>query len=338
MLEILGKIGVDWRDRRLIANLYMGQTAVVQLQEEFSEPSIIGRGVRQGCCLSPLLFSIYAEMMVGEALDGMEEGIKVGGRLIKDVRFADDQGMVASTEEGLQKIMDSLVTTAKEYDMKVNVKKTKVMRVARTGGSTVTINIDGVRVEQVRKFKYLGSIITEDGRCDDEIKARIAIAKDAFNKRKELLVRKMSKSVKKKIIKTVIWSNVTYGAETWTLKKEDSRRLNAFEMWIWRRMEKISWKDKITNEEVLRRVGEERKLIDTIVRRKKNWIGHILRSNCMMRDVMEGRMDGRRPRGRPRMSMLEELKEGSYQFMKRRAQDRQEWRCWSPRTCREAEH
>ena len=91
----------------------MEQTAVVKVQDEYSEQSIIGRGVRQGCCLSPLLFSIYAEVMVKEALDGVEEGIKVGGRMVNEDRFADGQGMVANTEAGLQEIMDRLVTTAK---------------------------------------------------------------------------------------------------------------------------------------------------------------------------------------------------------------------------------
>ena len=125
MLQILKGIGVDWRDRRLIANLYMHQKAVVKVREEFSEQSDIGRGVRQGCCMSPLLFTLYAETMMIEAMEGVEEGIKVGGKLLKDVRFADDQGMVASTEQGLQKIMDCLNTTAVKYGMKINTKKTK---------------------------------------------------------------------------------------------------------------------------------------------------------------------------------------------------------------------
>ena len=80
----------------------------------------------------------------------------MGGYLLRDVRFADDQGMVASTEKGLKKIMDRLNDTAKLYEMKINVKKTKVMRVSRNAG-LLNIIVDGQKVEQVSKFKYLGA-------------------------------------------------------------------------------------------------------------------------------------------------------------------------------------
>jgi hypothetical protein len=331
MMEVLKNIGVDWRDKRLIANLYMNQTASVRVADEMSEQCIIGRGVRQGCCMSPLLFSLYAEAMMVEALEEVEEGVKVNGRLVKDVRFADDQGMIASNEEGLQKLMDALVNTAAKYDMKVNVKKTKVMKISKKDNSKLKIIIDGQCVEQVKKFKYLGSLITEDGRCETEVKARIAMGKDAFSKRKELLTRKMNKTTKKKMIKTLVWSIVLYGAETWTLRKEEVNRLNAFEMWLWRRMEKISWTEKKSNEEVLQMVGEKRKLVEVIVQRKKRWIGHILRGDGLMKEVMEGKMEGKRARGRPRKGMVTELKEGSYGEMKRRAEDRGKWRCWMPK-------
>src|SRR5688572_32972499 len=72
----------------------MNQKAVVKIQQEFSEEGEIGRRVRQGCCMSPLLFNIYAEAMMVEAMEGIKEGIQIGGKLLKDVRFADDQGMV----------------------------------------------------------------------------------------------------------------------------------------------------------------------------------------------------------------------------------------------------
>ena len=334
MMEVLKKLGVDWRDRRMISNLYMGMTATVRIGGDCSEASLMGRGVRQGCCLSPLLFTVYAEMMMVEAMEDIEEGIKVGGKWLKDVRFADDQAMVASSELGLQTIMDGLVRVAKQYDMKINVKKTKVMRISKTGEGDVTLFVEGQIVEQVAKFKYLGSIIEADGRCEGEIKARIGMGKDAFGKRKELLSRKMSRDVKKKIIKTIVWSVTLYGAETWTLRQEDRRRLDAFEMWLWRRMEKISWTEKMTNEAVLKTVGEKQRMVEMIIQRKRNWIGHVVRGDGLLREVIEGKMDGKRSRGRPRIGMLDELKEGSYQQMKRRAGNRSEWRCYVHRTCR----
>ena len=103
-------------------------------------------------------------------------------------------------------------------------------------------------------------------------------------------------------------------------------------------MEKVSWTERKTNEEILKIVGEKRRLVNMVVERKKRWIGHVLRGDGLMREVLEGRMIGKRPRGRPRMGMLEELKEDSYEGMKRRAQDRVGWRNWVPGTCLRAEH
>ena len=165
----------------------MQQRATVRVAEGELELAENGRGVRQGCLLSPLLFSIYVEEMMIEAMEDTDKGVKVGGKLLKDIRFADDQAMVAESVKELQEIMDKLVEVGRKYDMKINVKKTKTMRISRRGGSVVNIVIDGKNVEQVKKFIYLGAMITEDGRCDVEIKTRIGMAKDAFNKRRELL-------------------------------------------------------------------------------------------------------------------------------------------------------
>ena len=121
-------------------------------------------------------------------------------------------------------------------------------------------------------------------------------------------------------------------------EKEVVDKLNAFEMWVWRRMEKVSWQDKKTNEEVLAAVGEERCFVQAIVKRKKNWIGHVVRGNSLLKLVLEGRMVGKKPRARPRMGMIDDLKEGSYTELKRRVEDRDKWRAWMPRTCRETEN
>ena len=118
MMEVLKKLGVARRDRRMISNLYLGMLATVRRGSDCSEASLMGRGVRQGYGLSLLLFTVYAEMIMVKAMEDIEEGIKVGGKWLEDVRFADDQAMVASSERGLQPIMDELVRVAKQYDMK----------------------------------------------------------------------------------------------------------------------------------------------------------------------------------------------------------------------------
>jgi len=94
----LRRMGVDWRERRLIANLYLGQKVNVRIEGEYSEPGPIGRGVRQGCPLLPLLFNLYIEELIREALKNTEEEAKVGGKIVKALRFADDQAMLVGRQ------------------------------------------------------------------------------------------------------------------------------------------------------------------------------------------------------------------------------------------------
>ena len=94
-------------------------------------------------------------------------------------------------------------------------------------------------------------MLTDDGRCICEIKSRIAMAKAAFNKKKNLFTSKLDLNLRKKLVKCYVWSMPLYGAETWTLRATDQKRLESFEMWCWRRMEKISWTDHVRNGEEL---------------------------------------------------------------------------------------
>src|SRR5688572_9052884 len=226
--------------------------------------------------------------------------------------------------------MDRLNETSTEYGMRINIKKTKVMKISKGEETTVNIRIEGKEIEQVKEFCYLGSLITTDAKCHKEIRRRIAIGKEAFTKRRELLRGKLNRNLKKRMIKTLVWSVVLYGSETWTMRKEDIKKIEAFEMWIWRRMEKISWTEHKTNEEVLERIGEERTMLKTIRERQKKWIGHTRRGDNLVKTVIEAKMEGKRPRGRPRQMMLDCLMiKNGYQELKEKAQWREEWRHWT---------
>jgi len=108
------------------------------------------------------------------------------------------------------------------------------------------------------------------------------MAKAAFNKKRALFTTTWVLELRNKLVKCYIWSIVLRGAETWTLRAADQKHLESFEMWCWRRMEKFSWTDHVRDEEVLLRVKEQRNILHEISKRKTNWIGHILRRNCLL--------------------------------------------------------
>ncbi|KDR09341.1 hypothetical protein L798_15108, partial [Zootermopsis nevadensis] len=158
----------------------------------------------------------------------------------------------------------------------------------------------------------------------------IAMAKAAFVKKRILLTSKLGLEMKKKLVKCYVWSVALYGAETWTLRKKEQKYLESFEMWCWRRIEKIRWTDRVTNEEVLRRVNEQRNILQAITRRKaNNWLGHIMRRNGLLSDIIEGQVEGKRGLGRRLIQLTDDLKQGkkmTFQELKREAENRDNWR------------
>ena len=110
---------------------------------------------------------MYSEVMLRDALSGVNEGIRVGGHLIKTVRIADDQATLASSVKGLQLMTSKMQKSAGEYDMKINVKKTKVKKISRRPGEEFTIFLEGNQLSQESShFNYLGSLITQNGSCE----------------------------------------------------------------------------------------------------------------------------------------------------------------------------
>src|SRR5437867_9514366 len=126
LVEVRVKAGIPDQERRLIINLYWRQHAAVRWDGEVTREVAVERGVRQGCVISPMLFNLYSEFMIQEALEGVE-GIRFGGVHITNLRYADDAVLVAEKRRKTHKMIDRLNTTCKAYGMEINVKKTKVM-------------------------------------------------------------------------------------------------------------------------------------------------------------------------------------------------------------------
>ena len=218
LVETLEKYCIDGADLRVLKELYWEQRAVVGVGDERSESVTIERGVRQGCVLSPDLFSLYTQIV----MDEMKEipGVKIGGRNINNIRYADDMVVMAETEEGLQALMNKLEEECRNVGLRININKTEVMGVTkRRERLPVSITLAGETMKQVATFRYLGSVVSEDGRCEAEIRARIGMAKANFGKMRNILTNlSLNAQLRLRILKCYIWSGLLYGCESWTVR------------------------------------------------------------------------------------------------------------------------
>ena len=151
----------------LLRNLYAGQGATVRAKHGTTDWLQIGRGVYQGCMLSPCLFSLYAEYIMRNArLEEAQAGIKTAGRNINNLRYADDTTLMAESKEELKSLLMKVKEESEKVGFKLNIQKTKIM----ASGPFISWEIDGETVEAVSDFIFLGSKITADGDCSHEIK------------------------------------------------------------------------------------------------------------------------------------------------------------------------
>ena len=191
------------------------------------------------------------------------KGVNVGGKNYNNL-YADDTALLAGNEKELTELTSKINEVGKLFGMRINIKKNKAMVVSKKPNSPkITIAIDGQHIEQVTSYMYLGSLITEDGRCEKETNRRILIARTTFTNMRTLLpCRGINLKNRLRAIQCYIWSTLFYGAETWIIITNSLlSRLDAFEIWAYRRVLKISWTEKITNEEVSRRMGTDREIV-----------------------------------------------------------------------------
>ena len=182
-----------------------------------------------------------------------------------------DTNTIANLLTWAQTILNEVNEAGKTLNMKMNAKKTKAMIIPKKDDKPrISTIIDGTNIEQVANFPYLGQKITEDGRCKEEIKRRINIARTTFSKMSKVLTsKKIALNTRKRILQCYIWSTLQYGVETWTITGSMAKRLSAFEMCCYRRMLRISWTEKVSNEEVLERAKSRKDY--TISYKQKNF-------------------------------------------------------------------
>uniref|UniRef100_A0A8D9EV91 Craniofacial development protein 2 n=1 Tax=Cacopsylla melanoneura TaxID=428564 RepID=A0A8D9EV91_9HEMI len=240
MIEILKQTGIDNRDLKIISNLYWNQTAVLRLENEHTEEVAILRGVRQGCNLSPILFNLYSEHIFREALQDIDEGISVNGLKLNNLRYADDTIVFADTIEGLQTLMNRIHDTSQMYGLDINTLKTKFMIVSKKPISGVNLYINQNRIERVSKYTYLGTIVNESWDNSQEIKCRIGRARIFFNSMHAAFKsHDLTLETKMRLLRCYVFSVLLYGVESWTLTNETTSRLDAFELWLYRRILRI---------------------------------------------------------------------------------------------------
>ena len=277
-------------------NLYAGQEATVRTGHGTTDWLQIGKGVRQGYIFSPCLFNLYAEYIIRNAgLGEAQAGLKIAGRNINNLRYADDTTLMAESEEEQKILLMKVKEENEKVDLKLNIQKTKIM-----ASSTITSwQIDGESMETVADFIFLGFQITADGDCSHEIKRRLLLGRNVMSNLDSILKsRDLTLSIKVHLVKAMVFPLVMYACESWTIKKAEQRRIDAFELWCWRRLLRIPWTARRSNQSILKEISPGYSLEGLMLKLKLQYFGHLMRrADSLEKTLILGKIEGRRRRG-----------------------------------------
>ena len=211
--------------------------------------------------------------MRNAGLEEAQAGIKLAGRNINNLRYADDTTHMAESEEELKSLLMKVKEESEKVGLKLNIQKTKIM----ASGPISSWEIDGETVETVSDFVFLGSKITADGDCNHEIKRCLLLGRKAMTNLDSILKsRDITLPTKVQIIKAIVFTIVMCGCDSWTIKKAKHQRINAFELWCWRRLLRVPWTARRSNQSILKEISPEYSLEGLMLKLKLQYFGHLV--------------------------------------------------------------
>ena len=209
--------------------------------------------------------------MRNAVLDKAQVGIRIAGRNINNLRYADDTTLMAESEEKLKSLLMKVRVESNKVSLKLNIQKTKIM----ASGPITSWQIDG---ETVRDFIFGGSKITADGDCNYEIKRCLFFGRKAMTNLDSILKsRNITLLTKVHIVKAMVFPVVMYGCKSWTIKKAEHRRIDAFELWCWRRLLRVPWTARRSNQSILKEISPEYSWEGLMLKLKLQYFGHLMR-------------------------------------------------------------
>ena len=211
--------------------------------------------------------------MRNAGLEEAQAGIKIAGRNINNLRCADNTTLMSESEEELKSLLMKVKEESEKVGLKLNIQKTKIM----ASGPITLWEIDGETVETVSDFIFLGSRITADGDCSHEIKRCLLLGRNVMTNLDTILKsRDITLPTKVCLVKAMVFPGVMYGCESWTVKKAEHQRIDAFELWCWRRFLRVPWTARRSNQSILKEISPGYSLQGLMLKLKLQYFGHLM--------------------------------------------------------------